>query len=180
VCLPVPNMMSDTAKAADKEKETGFVVSETTPSADAQEHEMLERKIAELTETLQRLQAEFANYQKRADRDMDSFRKFASQDLIMDLLPVLDSLSLALQHTGDKDAQKGIELVARQLSDVLHKRGLARIDNTALFDAKLHEALLTQACDKPEGTILEVLQEGYTLQGRVIRAAKVKIAKKSA
>ncbi len=171
--------MAADAKTAPKKMEgtvekIDMVASEMTSPAGAQE-----QKIAELTEMLQRLGAEFANYQKRVEREMDAVHKFASQDIIMDLLPVLDSLELALKHTKDKDAQKGIELVYSQLSNALHKRGLARIDKTDRFDATLHEALLTKESDKPEGTIIEILQPGYTLHGRVVRAAKVQIAKKS-
>lgn len=160
-------------------KKTGGA-SEMTPPSDAKnDAESDSNKIAELTESLQRLQAEFDNYQKRVDKDMDAFRKFASQGLIEDLLPILDSFELALKHTKDKDAQKGIKLVYSQLTDVLNRRGLGQIDKTDVFDANLHEALLTEASDKPEGTILEVLQSGYMLNKKVIRAAKVKIAKKS-
>lgn len=152
--------------------------SETTPSTDAKND--AEDKIAELTESRLRLQAEFDNYQKRVDKDMDAFRKFASQGLIEDLLPVLDSFELALQHTKDnKDVHKGVELVFSQLSDVLTKRGVEKITAKGTFDPNYHEALLTEASKKPEGTILEVLQSGYTLNGKIIRTAKVKIAKKS-
>lgn len=137
-----------------------------------------ERKIAELTETLQRLQAEFDNYQKRVDREMDAFRKFASQGLIEDLLPVMDSFGLALLHTNDNpDVAKGVELVFSQFQDVLARRGVKKLDEKGIFDPNVHEALLTEVCNKPEGTILEVLQSGYTLNGKLIRAAKVKIAK---
>ncbi len=168
-------MATDAKKTAEKTERMEGAVSETMSSAGAQE-----QKIAELTESLQRLQAEFANYQKRADRDMDAFHKFASHDIIMDILPVLDSFELALQHTKDKDAKKGMELIFSQLKDALAKRGVERIAKEDIFDATLHEALLTEESGKPEGTILEILQPGYTMHGRVIRAAKVKIAKKSA
>lgn len=158
-------------------KKTGGA-SETTPVMDAKAE--ADSKIAELTESLQRLGAEFENFKKRTEKDMDSFRRFASQGLIEDLLPVLDSFELALQHTKDnKDVHKGVELVFSQLSDVLAKRGVEKIKAEGSFDPNCHEALLTEASDKPEGTILEILQSGYTLNGRTIRAAKVKIAKKS-
>ena len=144
-----------------------------------------ERKLAlEYKEHLQRLQADFENYRKRVEKEREDFVKFSKEDLIHELLSVLDNFETALHHvrnaTEPKKIIEGIELVERQLHNILKKEGLQVIEAKGkLFDPRLHEALMkVENKDVPENTVIEELQKGYTLSGKVIRPAQVKVAKK--
>ena len=143
-----------------------------TPSKDEQ--------VAELTETLQRLQAEFENYKKRVDNEKTQFIKYSKADIIEKLLPILDSFELALKNQKDqKNFLKGIELIFSQLYQTLEHEGLKPIEALGKkFDPYQHEVLLKEKSDKEEDTILEELQKGYFLNDKIIRHSKVKVAKK--
>ncbi len=138
-----------------------------------------EEKLREMTETLQRVQAEFENYKKRVDKEQCNYAKSASQEVIRSLLPVLDDFELALKNHKKKDEfYKGIELIYSRLVEALKCQGLKRIQATGQkFDPYYHEALLTEESDKPENTVLEEMQKGYILNNKVLRTSKVKVAK---
>lgn len=137
--------------------------------------------IKELTETLQRVQAEFENYKKRTEKETAEFKEYAEANLIKSLLPTLDNFELALHnHTSPREFLKGVELIYAQLFQSLEERGLTVIKaNGDIFDPYKHEVLLTETSKEKENTILEELQKGYMLKDRVIRHTKVKIAKKA-
>ncbi len=136
------------------------------------------REIEQLTDTLQRLQAEFENYKKRTDKECADFRKYSTAKLITKLLPILDSFELALKNTKDDGAKKGLELIYSQFFTTLEEEGLRKIKALKeKFDPYKHEVLLTEKSDQPEDTILEELQTGYILNEEVLRHTKVKIAK---
>ena len=137
--------------------------------------------IAELTDTLQRLQAEFENYKKRIEKENLEFVKYAKAELIYKLLPLLDTFEIALKNTGDKEKFiKGMEIVYAQLFSTLQSEGLKPIEALGKkFDPYLHEVMLKQKSDKDEGVVLEELQKGYTLNGKVLRHSKVKVSEKA-
>lgn len=139
-----------------------------------------EQNIAELTELLQRLQAEFENYKKRVDKEKQEFCKLANAEFVSKLLPILDSFELALINKDKKeDFVKGVELIYSQLFDVLEKQGLRPIQALGRkFDPYSHEALLQQESDKEENLVLEELQKGYMFNNKLVRTSKVKISKK--
>lgn len=139
-----------------------------------------EAKIKELTETLQRVQAEFENYKKRSEKDNSEFIKHANTDLIKKFLPVLDDFELALKNCrAQDDFYKGIEIIYSHLIDALRSQGLESIKSVGKkFDPYFHEALLTEESDKEENIVLDEMQKGYMLNGKVIRHSKVKVAKK--
>lgn len=138
-----------------------------------------DEKIAELTETLQRLQAEFENYKKYVEKSKADFIGYAKAAIIEELLPILDSFELALRNTTDKEKfVKGVELIYSQLYSMLEKEGLKKIDTEGKFNHNMHEVLLKEESDKEEDTILEELQKGYVLGGKVLRYSKVKVSKK--
>ncbi len=143
---------------------------------DTQEEPKVDRA-TELTETVKRIQADFENYRKRMEKNMDDLRKMAGKNMIMKLLPTLDNFSLALKSSPDTDFAKGIELIYSQLISLLQEEGLAEIKFQKEFDPYLHEPLLKIESPEPENTILEILQPGYTLKDQVIRHAKVKLSK---
>ena len=136
--------------------------------------------IAELTETLQRTQAEFENYKKRVDKDKAEFVKYAKGEIIQKILPTLDTFEIAFKSTSDKEKfVKGIEMVYAQLFSLLEAEGLKKIESDGKkFDPYLHEVMLKEKSDKEDGIILEELQKGYMLNDKVLRHTKVKVSEK--
>jgi molecular chaperone GrpE len=133
----------------------------------------------ELVDRLQRLQAEFENYRKRAARDQQALVARAHERLVKELLPILDDLGRALEAAEQHEEaalEDGVRLVHQQLVDVLAREGLTEIDTDGAFDPHVHEALLAQPSDAEAGTVLEVLQKGYRLGDHVLRPARVTIA----
>jgi len=138
-----------------------------------------ESKIKELTNGLQRLQAEFENYKKRVEKEKFAFIQFANEELIVRILPIIDSFELALQNTNShEEFVKGVKLIYTQLFSMLESLGVKKINaQGSRFDPYKHEVLTQEKSDKEEGTIIEELQKGYLLGDKVIRHAKVKISK---
>jgi molecular chaperone GrpE len=143
------------------------------------ETEALRNENEELIDTLQRLQAEFDNYRKRAARDQANLVARAHERLVNELLPVLDDLERALEAAEQHEEAKleeGVRLVHRSLAEALEREGLAEIETNGKFDPHVHEALLTQPSDAEEGSVIEVLQKGYRLGDRVLRPSRVVVA----
>jgi molecular chaperone GrpE len=146
---------------------------------EVQEVEALVKERDDLLDTLQRLQAEFDNYRKRAARDQQSLVVRAHERLVKELVPVLDDLERALEAAEAHEEAKleeGVALVTRSFGDILRKEGLEEIPTEGKFDPHVHEALLSQPSDADEGDVIEVIQKGYRLGDRVIRPARVVIA----
>lgn len=128
-----------------------------------------EDKAKEYLDGWQRAQADFVNIRKRDEEAKQEFLKFAKADIILQLMPVLDSLELAGEHAGP---------VRKQLLQILKQNGLEELDPKGeVFDPRLHEAVgSVKTEDKNEDhKILEVMQKGYILSGKIIRPAKVRI-----
>ena len=141
-------------------------------------------KSKEYWDRVLRLQADFDNIRKRLEREKQEFVRFANEGIIIDLLNVVDDLERSLELAQDKHEDfsaflKGIEMVLAHLYDSLKEHGLAPIEAKGkIFDPHFHEALLNIETDEfPENTVVEELQKGYLLNDRVIRTAKVKVAK---
>jgi molecular chaperone GrpE len=148
-------------------------------SVETEELEALRNENEELIDTLQRLQADFDNYRKRAARDQESLVARAGERIVKELLPILDDLERALEAVESHEEAKledGVQLVHRQLEQLLEKEGLALVETDGKFDPHVHEALLTQPSDADEGSVIEVLQKGYRLGDRVLRPARVVVA----
>jgi molecular chaperone GrpE len=139
-----------------------------------------DEKINELTDTLQHLQAEFENHKKRVDKEKAEFVKYCKQDVILKILPILDSFELAVKDCKeDNETVKGFKLIFSQLYSALEAEGLRPIEALGKkFDPYKHEVLMQEASEKEEDMVLEVLQKGYMLNDKVLRHAKVKISKK--
>jgi molecular chaperone GrpE len=152
---------------------------------DSKEKELKEKeelkykeKIEDLTDTLQRLQADFENYKKHIEKRYLDSNKRIKADLINRLLPILDSFELGLKNTKDQEEfKKGIELIFSQFFQILEDMGLRKIELNGKFDPYKHEVLITEESDKEEGTILKELQKGYMIEDMVLRHTKVKVAK---
>ena len=141
----------------------------------------LQAESEELRATLVRRQADFENFRKRIDRERaeDSRRHVAR--VLESLLPVLDGFERALAAHADpayEDYRKGLELIYRQLWDALQRLGLERLDPVGKhFDPHVHQALeRVESADHADGTVLDVLQPGYSFHGRLLRPAVVRVA----
>jgi molecular chaperone GrpE len=144
-----------------------------------QRFEALAAERDEYLNDLKRVAAEFENYRKRAARDQAGFALRANERLVKELLPVLDDLgraALAAREHKTRSVEEGVRLVHRQLSELLRKEGLAEIETDGKFDPHVHEALLTQPSEAPEGSVIDVVQKGYRLGDRVLRPARVVVA----
>ena len=159
----------------------------TDDRANAQAEPTLEEQVAALAaerdehlNDLKRVAAEFENYRKRVARDQESLVARAHERLVKELLPVLDDLERALAAAEEHEEAKleeGVRLVHRELAAALQREGLAEIDTDGQFDPHVHEALLSQpSSDRAEGSVIEVVQKGYTLGDRVVRPARVVVA----
>ena len=137
-----------------------------------------------MREQLLRSMAEFQNFRRRAQQEREQLRQFAVEALLLELLPVLDNFerTTAALHSGApiEAVAEGVNAVERQLRGVLDSRKVARIAAKGLpFDPEVHEAVVTEdSLWYDDGTVLEELEPGYTLHGRVIRPAKVKVSRK--
>jgi len=149
--------------------------------------ETLKRKrtddLEELRERLKYMQAEVENVRKTSQREREETVRFANEGLILKLLEVVDSLEIALNSSkgsaGVGIDPKGVAMILRQLSGVLESEGLAQIKTVGeKFDPYRHEAVEQAQSDQPDGTVLEELNKGYTFRKKVIRPARVKVAKK--
>ncbi|MFH0876813.1 MAG: nucleotide exchange factor GrpE [Candidatus Omnitrophota bacterium] len=143
------------------------------------------QKAQEHWDRLLRQQADFENLRKRLERDKQEFVKFANEDLIAELLGILDDLERSVEAAEKKQENfeaflKGIEMILVHLYELLKKRGVAPIDAEGKkFDPHEHEALMqTETPDQEDGIVLEAMQKGYKINGRVLRTAKVRVAKK--
>ena len=151
-----------------------------TPSpADA-----LQRERDELYDRLLRTTAEFDNFKKRTERERRDFAEWAAAELIGDVLAVVDDFERALGVAAPPEAQgyrEGVELIHRQLLDVLKKRGLQPLDTAgADFDPTLHQAVAyDESPGARDGEVVAELRRGYRLGERLLRPALVRVAKAS-
>ncbi len=180
-------------KTEDKENEIKPSIEDTVKSdADIKDNAQKESKeeaqknkdqetVAELVDSLQRMQAEFENYKKRVDKEKQEFVKYAKAELILKILNTIDTFEIALKNTADHEKfVKGMEMIHAQLISTLEPEGLKPINTVGKkFDPYLHEVMLKQKSDKESGVILGELQKGYLLNGKVLRFSKVKISEKN-
>jgi len=135
----------------------------------------------ELMQSMVRRQADFENYRKRIERERQDDRRHGVGRLIEELLPVLDSFERALKAHDDpayEEYRKGLELIYLKLWDTLARHGLERITAAGkAFDPNYHQAIERVESDEhPDGTVLEVLQDGFIYHGRVIRPSIVRVS----
>ncbi len=135
----------------------------------------LEQQLAERTADLQRLQAEYANYRRRVDRDREAVREAALASVLTGLLPILDDIGRAREHG---EVSGGFKSVAEALEATVEKLGLSRFGEVGeLFDPTVHEALVhSYSGEVSETTCVEVFQPGYRIGSRVVRPARVAVA----
>lgn len=172
-------------------KEAGSTEATETPEEDnAPEAEKTEEKAEEKTEEKAddgnekyvRLMAEFQNYKKRVAKEKNDIREYATEKLVMELLPVLDNFERALAASAEDDPAgyaKGMELIFTQMVTELQKSGLAEVEAEGQdFDPTKHNAVMTEENEELEsGKVSKVLQKGYALNDKVIRPSMVAVTK---
>lgn len=127
-----------------------------------------------------RAKADLINYKKDEAKRFETIMKFSQETIIRDLIVVLDSFDLALAALENEGkAEKGIYLIRAQLEDILKQNGLERVVISVgqPFDPSLQEAIATIDSDKPSGIVVEEVERGYLLNGKLVRPARVKVAK---
>ena len=146
-----------------------------TPAAEPGAAAELRAQLAERTADLQRLQAEYANYRKRVDRDRATVREQAVSSALSELLPVLDAINQADEHG---ELSGGFKSVADSLQAAVAKLGLVSYGQRGdAFDPKIHEALAySDSPDVTEDTCVEIFQPGYKVGERILRPARVAVA----
>jgi molecular chaperone GrpE len=142
------------------------------------------RKAGDYYDQLLRLQAEFDNYRKRVEKEKRDHLIWGKEKVLLKQISLIDMLEHASQSIkGTTNIEKiieGIELIKKEFEKIVYSEGIEEIDSVGVkFDPNLHEAIEHVDSPKEEGTVTEVLQKGYTLNGRVIRPAKVKVARNS-
>lgn len=140
-----------------------------------------QEKIDELNARILRLTADYDNFRKRALRDKDDVRQYANQDLLEKLLPVLDNFEMAISAVKDADPsiKDGVQMIYDQLLNVLKDSGMEPIDAIGMqFDPNFHEAISQEeSAEVEEGKVIQQVQRGFRLQDRLVRAARVVVAK---
>tara|TARA_Y100001968_G_C19440768_1_gene762392 strand:+ start:3177 stop:3635 length:459 start_codon:yes stop_codon:yes gene_type:complete len=138
-----------------------------------------DQEIRDLEEKYLRLVAEFENYKKRTQKEKEEFAKYAKENIIHAILPILDDFERA-QKTKEKDV-KGYILIGQKMINILSKQNLTKIQNpkNETFDLEKHEAISSVAVKdkKKKGKIIEELESGYMLNDKIIRYPKVIIGK---
>lgn len=144
------------------------------------ELETKKQELAALREQMLRLAADFENYRKRAAKDAEDTRKFGTERVLRDVLPVLDNLERALAHseTDSSPVLMGVRMVAKQFLDTLGQHGVRTFDSKGVpFDPERHEAVgQSTVLGAAPGSIVEELQRGYVLHERLLRPARVIVA----
>ena len=177
----------------DEEQERGAAeVDETVEQSAGTSHDTgdsasLETQLEELKEALLRSQADLQNGRRRAERDIENAHKYAIEKFIKDLLAVLDSMERALELAATTDGfdmamLEGIQMTHKLLLDTVSRHGVEAIDPVnERFDPQQHEAMsMVESEGQEPNTVTAVMQKGYKLEGRVIRAAMVVVTKPKA
>lgn len=167
----------------DNNQEDNVEPGESAAAVGAADTDELQRQRDDYYDRLLRKTAEFENYRKRVERDRQSMAESATADLVRDLLPLVDDLERALKAElgieGGGGYRRGVELIHRQLLDILRKRGVKPIEALgADFDPHFHEAVSYEPAEgRRDGEIIEEFARGYMLGERLLRPSMVKVAK---
>lgn len=156
-------------------------VVEDTEKAVVDAAQVLEELKNEFDNRYKRLQADFDNFRRRTNQEKEQLSGFVKGNVLADLLPVLDNFERAVQSPAEGDAKTfldGFVMIHQNLMATLQKHGLEPIEAVGQpFDPNLHQAIMRVETDEyPEDTVVEVLQTGYTVDGRCIRPAMVKVS----
>jgi molecular chaperone GrpE len=175
--------LQEMARAAEQEASAGSLAREAEKLASELEQKTQEAE--EANDKYRRTYADFENYRKRMQRDQAEFKRYANEQMALELLTVLDHLGLALKHAnegggGSEGLQQGVEMVYKQFRDVLEKFGITPFRTEGEpFDPARHEAMMqVETSDVPENMVVQVFQDGYLYHEKILRHAKVGVSKK--
>ncbi|MDO8510592.1 MAG: nucleotide exchange factor GrpE [Nanoarchaeota archaeon] len=137
--------------------------------------------VEELTDLLKRTQANFENYRKQSQTYLEDIKKMAARDILLQVLPVLDNFELALKAVSPDQANtefvRGVTLIHAQLLQLLQHNNVVPLETIGKnFDPYYHEALMRVPSGSPANKIIEEFQKGFTMHGKVLRHAKVKVS----
>ena len=132
-------------------------------------------KVKDLEDRLLRLAADFDNFKKRADREHGMIKETSNANLLLKMLTIMDEFEIALKHEGDDEFKKGIGMIYNKMAAILKDEGVEEM-NDEKFDPHRHEAV--RQVEGEDGRIVEIVQKGYLLRGKVLRHAKVVVGKK--
>jgi molecular chaperone GrpE len=180
-----PKVALDPDQQADQMTEEGAPDSAPQDASEALVAEIseLRNERDELRDQLLRKAADFDNYRKRVERDRRELIELAAQDLLRELLPVLDDFERALDAEvapGAESYREGVELIYKQLQDLLKKRGVTSLETVGTnFDPHIHQAVVHEvSTTHRDGEVIAELRRGYRLRDRLLRPAMVKVAKR--
>jgi len=175
--------LQEMAQAAEPEAAAGSLVREIEKISI--ELEQKKQEAEEANDKYRRTYADFENYRKRMQREQAEFRKYANEQMALELLTVLDHLGLALKHACEapdksEGLQQGVEMVYKQFRDVLEKFGITPFKAEGEpFDPAKHEAMMqVGTSDVPENMVVQVFQDGYLYHEKILRHAKVGVSTK--
>lgn len=166
---------------SDQSDETGASPMGETPESAGEQVQKLQAEKQELMNMLVRRQADFENYRKRVEKERHQDRHRGVEVLVESILPVLDAFDRALDGAGDSAPAEyitGFEMIRRQLSDLLAKQGLKRIESVGKeFNPHFHHAIeQVETHQYADGTVIAEMQPGYVFHERVLRPAMVRVA----
>ena len=171
---------SDTQSQQELKTEQSNADEATQTEANSDESSVTSDELNDLKDKYLRLQAEFDNYRKRTVKEKADLISYASEKVLLDLLPVIDDLDRAMDSVAKTEdvvaMHEGLELIVSKFQSFLKKNGVLDIEAKELpFDADKHEAVtkFPSSSEDMKGKVIDVIQKGYTLNGKVIRYAKV-------
>jgi len=140
--------------------------------------EKLEQEKISMYEKVLSYVADLENYKKRAGREQSSFKKFANQELIQEILVAVDSLGSVIEYSYDNIATEGVNLVLKEITRILKKFNVEPIDAVMRpFDPNFHQAMSQEETDKyPDNTVIAELQKGYMIHDRLLRPSMVVVS----
>ncbi|HVU46581.1 MAG TPA: nucleotide exchange factor GrpE [Terracidiphilus sp.] len=165
--------------SAEEPAEGQAVAAEPVEAAAPSELELLKAERDQLLDRLARLQAEFDNARKRAERERVEFRDYATGSVVEQFLPVVDNFELALKSTGSAEQlRSGVALIVKQMEEILRQMQVVPVPTVGeVFDPRVHEALGTvERDDLPDQHVAEEIRRGYKLRERLLRPAMVRVA----
>lgn len=173
------NNQNDTSYENEQEQ---IVDQEQTQAASEnnKDFDQCQQDVAMWKDQASRIFADFDNYKKRIEREQASWIQTAQLSLLKDLLSVVDNFDRALLAKTDSTAEvyAGVEMIYKSVMQVLHKYGVKEFSNYQAFDPEYHEALMDiESADHQTGEIVQVLEKGFMIKDKVLRPAKVMVAK---
>jgi molecular chaperone GrpE len=173
--LPAPTAEEELASATEAAAQTGAVAEPPVET----EADRLKAERDQLLDRLARLQAEFENARKRAERERAENRDYVASSVVEQFLPVLDNFALALKSTGSAhQLRSGVSLIVKQMEEILQKMQVNAIPAVGeAFDPRIHEAMGTvERDDVPDQHVAEEVRRGYKMRERLLRPALVRVA----